>query len=129
MKLTVYEYAQEFGISVQSVYQRIKRGSLNSVKENGIKYVVVDSKKDIKPKVKSEFKQLVKMIKRLQDQIDSKDKEIKRLVKKLEKCSKSKEDVLLNYITELKQLQITSSPEDIIDVKVKKKKKKKKKKK
>ncbi len=128
MKLTVYEYAQEFGISVQSVYQRIKRGSLNSVKENGIKYVVVDSKKDIKPKVKSEFKQLVKMIKRLQDQIDSKDKEIKRLVKKLEKCSKSKEDVLLNYITELKQLQIIAPlvEEEIIDVEPKKKKKKKK---
>ncbi len=134
-KITVSEYAREFNTSVQSVYQRIKRKTLNSVEEHGVKYVVIpdntgsdrlnkgDDKGD-KPKVQSEFKQLVKMIKRLQDQIDSKDVEIKRLTKKLEKCSKSKEDVLINYISELKQLRLPE-PEEVIDVKPKKKKKKK----
>ncbi len=135
-KLTVSEYATEFKTSVQSVYQRIKRDTLKCVKENGIKYVVLDSDtgsaglvKDIKPNVQSEFKQLVKMIKRLQNQIESKDDEIKRLTKKLEKCNGTKEKVLINYIQELKQLQIASSPieEDIIDLEPKKSKKKKKK--
>ncbi len=134
-KLTVSEYAKEFNTSVQSVYQRIKRNTLKCVKENGIKYVVVESDtgsekvvKDIKPNVQSEFKYLVKLIKRLQNQIEDKDHEIKRLTKKLEKCNGSKEKVLVKYIQELKQLQITSSPEEeIIDIESKKSKKKSKK--
>jgi hypothetical protein len=100
----------------------------------------VGVEKDIKPKVQSEFKELVKLIKRLQKQIDTKDAEIKRLTKKVEKCSKSKEDVLLNYIAEIKQLQLSYQPEpgindgsngseEIIDIKPKKKKSKKKKRK
>ena len=140
-KLTVSEYAREFKTSVQSVYQRIKRKSLKSVEENGIKYVVLDTiagsddvKSSLKPRVKSEFKYLVKLIKRLQDQIEFKDKEIRRLTKKLEKCSNSKSDVLLQYISELKLLQLAAKPidDDPIDVDdtdpVKRKKDKKRKK-
>jgi predicted DNA-binding protein YlxM (UPF0122 family) len=69
MKLTVSEYAKEFKTSVQSVYQRIKRGSLKSIEENGIKYVVVDDdtiKPILKPSIESEFKSLFKIVERLQ---------------------------------------------------------------
>jgi predicted DNA-binding protein YlxM (UPF0122 family) len=133
MKLTVNEYAKEFKTSVQSVYQRIKRGSLKSVESNGIKYVVIEDtsiKSTLNENVESEFKDMFKIIKRLQKQLTKKDKEIKRLVKALEKANKSKEEVFLNYITELKQLQITyQEPEEIILEEKKKKKFKKKKKK
>ncbi len=136
-KLTVSEYATEFKTSVQSVYQRIKRGSLESIKENGIKYVLIASntgseeiKSTLKSEVESEFKTFTSLIKRMQNQLDAKDKEIRRLTKKLDKCNGTKEKVLLQYIDELKQLRIAPVPtEDVVDVKVKKSKTKKKRKK
>ena len=42
MKLTVKEYATNLNVSIQSVYKKIKRGSLTTVKDNNIIYVVVD---------------------------------------------------------------------------------------
>lgn len=136
MKLTVNEYAKEYKTSVQSVYQRIKRGSLKSIEENGIKYVIADSepiKSILNPSIENEFKEMFKMIERLQEQNISKDKEIKRLTKKLEKCNKTKEDVFLQYISEIKTSHQLAAPvakeEDVIDIKPKKKKKSKKKKK
>jgi len=135
MKLTVNEYAEKFKTSVQSVYQRIKRGSLNSIEENGIKYVIVednDVKPSLNPNVESEFKKVFKIVERLQRQIKGKDKEIKRLTKQLAKCHKKSEGVYLSYIAELKHLQLKAPlniDDDIIDVKEKKKKSKKKRKK
>jgi predicted DNA-binding protein YlxM (UPF0122 family) len=132
IKLTVNEYAKEFKTSVQSVYQRIKRGSLKCVEENGIKYVVVEDesiKPSLNPNVENGFKEVFKIVERLQRQIKEKDKEIKRLTKQLDKCHKKNEKVYLSYIAELKYLQLnppeTSSPkeEEIIDIKKKKKKK------
>jgi len=137
MKLTVNEYAKEFKTSVQSVYQRIKRGSLKWVEENGVKYVVLEDesiKPSLNPNVESGFKEVFKMVEQLHKQIKSKDKEIKRLTKKLEECGKGKEEVYLSYISELKQLQLSApisthkDDDDIIDVKEKKKKRKSKKK-
>ena len=137
MKLTVSEYAKEFKTSVQSVYQRIKRGSLNWVEENGIKYVVIEEdsvKSSPNPNAESGLDKAFKMVERLQKQLKSKDKEIRRLIKQLEKCNKGKEKVYLSYISELKQLQLEAPVptykvgEDIIEVKEKKKKNKSKKK-
>ena len=137
MKLTVSEYAKEFKTSVQSVYQRIKRGSLNWVEENGIKYIVIEEesvKSSLNPNVESGFNKAFKMVERLQKQLKSKDKEIRRLIKQLEKCNKGKEKVYLSYISELKQIQLEAPVptykvgEDIIEVKEKKKKNKSKKK-
>jgi len=130
MKLTVSEYATHFKTSVQSVYQRIKRGTLKSFKENGITYVIVEDeaiKDDLNPSLESDLKEALKLIK-------AQSKEIKRLSKALEKCNEKKESVYLQYIGELKQLQLEAPApvknDDVIDldeVKPKKKKKKKKK--
>ena len=137
MKLTVSEYAKEFKTSVQSVYQRIKRGSLNWVEENGIKYVVIEEesvKSSLNPNADIGLNKAFKMVERLQKQLKSKDKEIRRLIKQLEKCNKGKEKVYLSYISELKQIQLEAPVptykvgEDIIEVKEKKKKNKSKKK-
>jgi len=133
-KLTVGEYAEQFNTSVQSVYQRIKRGSLKSIESNGVKYVVVEDisiKSTLNSSIESEFKDMFKIIKRLQKQLTKKDKEIKRLVKALEKSNTSKEDVFLSYISELKQLQIAhkTKEEEVIDLEEDKPKKTKKQKK
>ena len=122
-KLSVSEYASTFNVSVQSVYQKIKRGSLKSVEENGIKYVLLDNnevKPDLNPKVESDCKDLLKLVK-------SQQKEIKRITKSLEKANKEKVETLHTYIRETKQLSApVPKEEDFIEVKTKKKKKKKK---
>lgn len=130
MKLTVNEYAAQFKTSVQSVYQRIKRGSLNSVEENGVKYVIVEDE-TIKPflnaTVENEFKEVFKIVERLQEENKALRKENKRLTKKLEKAKDDRADTLLQFIGEMKRLSAPVNDE-IIDVKIEKKKAKKKKK-
>jgi len=137
MKLTVGEYAAKHNLTVQSVYQRIKRGSLKSIESNGVKYVVVDSESikgslntDVESMFKEPFKEMSKIIEKLQNQISKKDKEIKRLTKALEKCNKTKEDVFLQYIQEIKTAPQLAAPvpdhdDNVIEVKEERSKKKK----
>ena len=119
MQITIKRYAENEGISVQSVYAQIKRGSLKSVEENGVKYVLLEDK-TIKPKVENTLKEAFKIIKRLQKEIKEKDKEIKRLTKKNEKQNKFLISKYENALPKPKQ-------DDIVEVKIKKKKSKKKK--
>ena len=139
MKLTVSEYARQQGVSVQTVYKRIKKGVITSLKQDGKIYIEVsgvsgdktpnrehdeikDRLKQIKQSFNPELKEVLKMVKTLQN-------EIKRLTRKLEKCNKTKEDTLLAYIQEIKQLRLSAPSEEVIDVKSQKKKKRKKRKK
>ncbi len=119
MQITIKRYAENEGISVQSVYAQIKRGSLKSIEENGIKYVLLEDKA-IKPKVENTLKEAFKIIKRLQKVIKAKDKEIKRLTKRNEE-----QNTFL--ISKYENALPTPNKDDIVDVKVKKKKTKKKK--
>jgi len=119
MKLTVSEYAKRLNVSVQTVYKKIKRGSIETFKENGITYVV-DDIEEIKTEVKHEDKTLLKLVKTLM-------KENKQLRKDLRGCNKGKEKVYLSYIAELKQLQLSHHNTDIIEVKTEVKPSKKKK--
>jgi len=135
MKLTVKEYASKFKISVQAVYQQLNKGTLNSLEENGKKYVLVDSSsiKPFKQEVEQEVVQVLnKQIEKLNKRLRKKDREIERLNKELLNSVKSEKDTLLKYISELNQLRIEHKPEEIIEeefteVKTGKKKKKDKK--
>jgi len=129
MKLTVSEYAKRLNVSVQTVYKKVKRGVITTVKENNITYVVVDEDegvKGVKQKVSESSNELLTLVKTQQ-------KEIKRLSKKLEKCNKTKEDVFLQYIEEIRAVKQIAGPvpveEDVIEVKEEKSAKKKSKKK
>ena len=129
MQLSIKDYASMMSISSQAVYQAIDKGKLKSVIKDGKKYVIVQPE-DIKPVGEAESQAVgQELVKDLMKQLKSKDKQIKSLTKQLLKCSQSKEDVLLSYIQELKQIkQIAPMPveDDVIEVKSKKKKKKKK---
>jgi len=135
MKLTVKEYANQLDVSIQSVYKKIKRGSLTTVKENNIIYVLIDSievEKVVNPVQSNDFTGLLNIIKRRDKEVKQLRKEIGHLIKQLNKYQKKNEKVYLSYISELKQLQLITSAskeEDIIEVKAKKKKNSKKKKK
>ena len=136
MKLTVSEYARQHGVSVQTIYKRIKKGVITSFKQDGKTYInisgtepqgsgsshIKDDSKQVKQSSNSELNEVLKMVKTLQ-------KEIKRLTRKLEKCNQTKEDTLLAYIQEVKQLRLSAPEEEIIEVDDRKKKKKEKKRK
>ena len=124
MKLTVSEYAKRLNVSVQTVYKKIKRGFITTVKENNITYVVLDENEgvtEVKEKVSENSNELLTLIKTQQ-------KEIRRLTKKLEKCNKTKEDVFLQYIQEIKTTHQLAAPvqnhDDAIEVQEEKPKKK-----
>ena len=145
-EITVQEYAKRFNTSVQSVYKRIKRGGLTAVERDGRKYVVIDNESvqpvesrlntctqpSTQPGLMEWVDFLTKELDRLQEENARLLKDNRRLVKKLEKCGKQKEEVLISYIQELKQLQLMHRPEEIIEaeaeeIRPRKKKKKKKK--
>jgi len=119
MQITIKRYAENEGISVQSVYQKIKRGSLKSVEENGIKYVILEDK-GIKSKETDTLKEAFKIIKRLQKEIKIKDKEIKRLTKK-------NEAIFSSFLEKALMPPVPKDDDVIVDVAPKKKKKTKKK--
>ena len=47
-KLTVAETAQYLGVSKEAIYNRLRRGTLNSILENGKKYILITSKEQIR---------------------------------------------------------------------------------
>ena len=122
MKLTVKEYATQLDVSIQSVYKKIKRGTLTTVKENNITYVIVDNlevKKVTEPVQSDKCLELLTIIKRRDKEVKQLRKEIKRLTKKNEKQNKFLISKYENALPKPKQ-------DDIVDVNVAPKKKKKK---
>jgi len=124
MKLTVKEYATQLDVSIQSVYKKIKRGSLTTVKENNITYVVVDSievERVTEPVQSNNCMELLNVIKRRDKEVKQLRKEIKRLTKKNEKQNK--------FLISKYENALPKPKDDIVDVNVAPKKKKKSKKK
>ncbi|MCD6259245.1 MAG: DNA-binding protein [Helicobacteraceae bacterium] len=52
-KLTIMDAAQKLGVSKEAIHNRIRRGSLESVIEDGIKYVLLDESAQLKPTPKA----------------------------------------------------------------------------
>lgn len=146
MKITVKEYASKFQVSVQSVYQRINKGTLKCIEEDGKKFVVVDKKevKGIEQPLEESSKLFTdKVLKGLLKQVENRDerigyledenrklqKEVKRLNKKLLQSVENEKQTLLNFIGEQKKLIAHKEDEfiEVVEASPKKKKKKKKK--
>jgi len=135
MKLTVKEYATRLDISIQSVYKRIQRHTIQTVRENNTIYVIVDDKEvenSTQPVQSNHYTGLLDIIGRRDKEIKRLNKEIKRLSKELSKAQLHSMATMKGYIDKLETLQLTAPTEkqddDIIDVKEKKRKSKKKKK-
>ncbi|MDD4855016.1 MAG: DNA-binding protein [Sulfuricurvum sp.] len=45
-KMTIGDAAEHFGVSKEAIHNRIRRGSLNCIVENGVKYVAIESVKN-----------------------------------------------------------------------------------
>jgi len=121
MKLTVKEYATSLNVSIQSVYKKIKRGSLTTVKENNITYVVVDRlevEEVAKPVQSNNCTELLDIIRRRDKEVKQLRKEIKRLTKKNEKQNK--------FLISKYENVLPKPKDDVVDVNVAPKKKKNK---
>jgi hypothetical protein len=121
MKLTVKEYATQLDVSIQSVYKKIQRGTLSTVKENGVIYVIVDNievKKIDSSVQSSNCMELLDIIKRRDKEVKQLRKEIKRLTKKNEKQNK--------FLISKYENALPKPKDDAVDVDIAPKKKNKK---
>jgi len=118
MKLTVKEYATQLDVSIQSVYKKIKRGSLTTVKENNITYVIVDNIEVTEPVQSDNYTELLDIIKRRDKEVKQLRKEIQRLTKKNEKQNK--------FLISKYENALPKPKDDIVDVNVAPKKKRNK---
>jgi len=72
-KMTVADAAEHFNVSKEAIHNRIRRGTLNSIIENGVKYVVLT---DAKPAVQADS--------RFYDYIEKENERLKEKNEKLE---------------------------------------------
>lgn len=82
-KMTIAEAAEYFGVSKEAIHNRIRRGSLECIVENGIKYVAVASAKTVSPEANPETDRYTRYIEqeneRLREKVDVLEKETTRL--------------------------------------------------
>ena len=51
-KVTIHDAAELLGVSKEAIHNRIRRGSLQSVVEDGIKLVILDKEENVQPLTK-----------------------------------------------------------------------------
>ncbi len=95
-KITVNEYAKKYQITRQTVYNRIKKGLLESIEENDIT-LVFDNIEELSNSSQKDDCQ--KLVKRLLKRID-------KLEKQLDKERIKKDSLLLAYVDEMKALYL-----------------------
>jgi len=125
--MKVGEYSKVFNVSVQSVYQRLKKGTLKYEVKDNVKYVKVFDKPLTKEKLKSSkdnCKDIIKVykqvVKDLRKQLKSMKRDKDRNYQNLEK--------LFDKVLEVKNLPVPVLEAEIYETKKSKNKKKKKKK-
>ncbi|CAD7288380.1 hypothetical protein LMG7974_00981 [Campylobacter majalis] len=106
-KLQVSEAAQELGISKEAVYNRIRRGSLKSSEEDGVKYVLFDDeaksdeKKTKSTKTQKNTTNSDKFIEFLLNELSELKSQNQNLQSDKEKLYKEKEQMLVNSKAEI----------------------------
>ncbi len=81
-KMTVAEAAEHFKVSKEAIHNRVRRGTLNSVTENGVKYVILAEAKRATPSPPSDtryYEYIEKENERLKSKLDTLESETSRL--------------------------------------------------
>jgi predicted DNA-binding protein YlxM (UPF0122 family) len=139
--MTVAEAAEHFGVSKEAIHNRIRRGSLKSVVENGVKMVVIDDtikkqpqKRVATPKKTAQnsdryFKFLEEQNAKLQARVDTLEGETRTLRdqkeqmliaerEKIERIYKEKDEQLKNILSSISSQFMLNAPtesqEDVI---------------
>ena len=95
-KITVTEYAKKYQITRQTVYNRIKKGLLESIEENDTTLVFDDIKEVSRDSKKDDCQKLVKKLM----------KRIDKLEDRLEKSEDQKLELAMSYVNEMKSLYL-----------------------
>jgi len=115
-KLTVSEAANFFGITKEAIYNRVRRGKLRTVNENGLKYVVVEENINSMPKTRQSTKSstekytqfLEKEVEELKTKVKKLESENAKLIKEkleiLEQSKKELEEIFATRDEQLKQI-------------------------
>ncbi len=152
-KLTVSQAAKYFNITKEAIYNRVRRGKLSTVTEEGLKYVVVDERntnnirtmsktkqtnKNINDKyvsyLENEVKELKEKVKYLESQnndlIIQRVKLLEQSKKELEGIFNKRDEQLKNILHLMNEKYVLPKVEsvEVIDTNINKKKKKRKKK-
>jgi len=140
-KLTVAEAANKLGVSKEAIHNRVRRGSLKSVVENGVKLVMIESSVVAKSTARRSspakntlhvddryYKLLEEQNVKLQQKIDSLEGETRNLRdqkeqmlinerKKIEQIYKEKDEQLKNILNAISSKFMLNAPDaDIEDV-------------
>jgi len=81
-KMTIAEAAQHYNVSKEAIHNRVRRGSLDSVIENGIKYVILGEAKRAAPSPATDtryYDYIEKENERLKGKVDTLEHETTRL--------------------------------------------------
>ncbi len=95
-KLTVSESAKLLGVSKEAIYNRIRRGSLKSVVENGVKYVIltqeVKKSKKTPARIDNSYDAYIELLKEEIKELKERNRELE---KQKERLIKEKEALLI----------------------------------
>ena len=82
-KMTIADAAEYFKVSKEAIHNRIRRGSLDCIVDNGVKYVAVESAKSntaVSPVSDNRYTQYIEQEnERLREKVDTLEKETSRL--------------------------------------------------
>ncbi len=81
-KMTIAEAAQHYNVSKEAIHNRVRRGSLDSVIENGVKYVILGEAKRAAPSPATDtryYDYIEKENERLKGKVDTLEHETTRL--------------------------------------------------
>jgi predicted DNA-binding protein YlxM (UPF0122 family) len=105
-KLTINEYAHKYQVSRQTVYNRIKKGLIESIEENN-KTLIIDEDSSGSNDIKKDSKKddCKKIVKKLM-------KRIEKLENKLDRAQDQKLELAMSYVNEMKALYLPKHKEE-----------------
>lgn len=138
-KATIHDAAELLGVSKEAIHNRIRRGSLQSVVEDGIKFVILDKEESVQPSTKKAtvqknlhqtpdryYKFLEEQNEKLQQKVETLEKETRSLRDqkeqmlieerlKIERIYKEKDEHLKNIINAISTKLMLHAPQEMIE--------------
>jgi len=137
-KYTVADAAKKLGISKEAIHNRVRRGSLKSIVEDGVKFVIIEPEVAIKTSTRTTtrkkplhvddryYKLLEEQNTKLQQRVDTLEGETRSLRdqkeqmliderKKIEQVYKEKDEQLKNILNAISSKFMLNAPAEVIE--------------
>ncbi|WP_434637176.1 DNA-binding protein [Sulfurimonas sp. NW7] len=135
-KMSINDAAEYFGVSKEAIHNRVRRGSLQSVVENGVKMVLLDEtqaktgRKTVQPRRNTlsndrYYKLLEEQNQKLQSRVDTLENETRSLRdqkeqmliaerEKIERIYKEKDEQLKNILSSISSQFMLNAPQEAV---------------